>query len=201
METDRIEIDRKTARELYRKYKEHRAYSAPIDKEIQRAYQLIAQGRMIIRAIQSVASAGQHEDGTPKLALARADAKEVRVSIRPDGGAVMTTRAVFRQPRRRGISDQRFEWPDGTFPRKLTQPNHWGGTRREYEAPLPLVPVDLRPKRGLENYHVLWEVDQWRPTPPLDPMLLRRVGKSDLWTVVAAWDLSPVERAVMATRL
>lgn len=46
METQRISVDRKEARELYRQYKKHQHYSEPLDDEIRRAYQLIAQGRM-----------------------------------------------------------------------------------------------------------------------------------------------------------
>ena len=68
------------------------------------------------------------------------------------------------------------------------------------EAPLPGIPLHLRPKRGLENYHILWEAE-WERRPPGDPMLLRRIGKSDAWLVVAAWDITPVEQAVLATRM
>jgi hypothetical protein len=72
--------------------------------------------------------------------------------------------------------------------------NHPGG-----EAIVPIVPVYLRPKRGLANYHVLWEAE-WRRIPPHDPMLLRRIG-GDMWLVVAQWDLTEVERAALATRI
>ena len=62
------------------------------------------------------------------------------------------------------------------------------------------MPIHLRPKRGLANYHVLWEAE-WTPSPPRDPFLLRRIGKADLWLVVAQWDLTEVERAALATRV
>jgi hypothetical protein len=41
----------------------------------------------------------------------------------------------------------------------------------------------------------------WRPAPPVDPMLLRRIGLADLWVVLAAWDLTPVEQAALAARI
>jgi hypothetical protein len=44
---------------------------------------------------------------------------------------------------------------------------------------VPIVPVHLRPKHGLQNYHILWEAE-WHPVPPTDPMLLRRYA-GDLW--------------------
>ena len=62
------------------------------------------------------------------------------------------------------------------------------------------MPVDIRPKRGIENYHVLFEAI-WQPVPPVDPMLVRRLGEADLWVVVAAWDLTEVERTVLASRM
>jgi hypothetical protein len=64
---------------------------------------------------------------------------------------------------------------------------------------VPLVPIHLRPRRALGAYHILWEAE-WKRVPPVDPMLLRRIG-GDIWLVVAAWDLTEVERAAMQTRL
>ena len=65
---------------------------------------------------------------------------------------------------------------------------------------VPIVPLHLRPKRGLQNYYTLWEAE-WGPIVPKDPMLLRPIGKGDMWLVVAAWDLTEVERAALSTRL
>jgi len=63
---------------------------------------------------------------------------------------------------------------------------------------VPLIPVHLRPRKAIDKYHVLWEAD-WNQYP-VDPYLLRRFG-ADAWLVVAAWDLTPVERAVMSSKL
>lgn len=54
METQQINIDKERARELYQEYRAHQHYSTPVDREIQRAYRLIAQGRVIIRALESI---------------------------------------------------------------------------------------------------------------------------------------------------
>jgi hypothetical protein len=32
-------------------------------------------------------------------------------------------------------------------------------------------------------------------------MLLRRIGQADLWIVCAAWELTEIERAVLAARV
>jgi hypothetical protein len=67
-------------------------------------------------------------------------------------------------------------------------------------ALVPTPPLHLRPRRGLQNYHVLFEA-QWSKAPPDDPVLLRRIGKGDLWLVCASWNLTPIEKAALATRL
>ena len=82
--------------------------------------------------------------------------------------------------------------------RRLPATRTWHLASRRYGAAIPL---QLRPKRGLENYHVLCEAEWTGKAPPDDPMLLRRIGRADLWLVVAGWDLTAVEKAALATRL
>jgi hypothetical protein len=48
-------------------------------------------------------------------------------------------------------------------------------------------------------YHVLWDA-VWTPEPPIDPLLLKHCGGS-LYAIVAAWDLTPLEQAVMRGRI
>lgn len=186
METQQLTVDRVEARRLYRAYKEHTHWSEPIDREIQRTYQLIAQGRMVIQALASIVTAGLNEQGLPKLAIIRADAKGCWFAGQPNG------RGSFSMD----------NWPRGARRSILLPAGSFAGFKENYpraKAIVPLVPVHLRPKRGIENYHILWEAD-WEKVP-VDPMLLRRIGKGDLWAVVAAWDLSPVEQAALAGRV
>jgi hypothetical protein len=191
METMTVKIDREKARDLYRAYLTHQNYEKPIDEEIRRTYRLIAAGRMVIQAMESVRLAGVGDDGWPKLAIARADQKVQTVAIRSDGSARM--RRAERLWRSSRAIDLDFDWPAGSFPPRQRRFDNG-------EALVPLVPLPLRPKRGLENYHVLWEAD-WRRAVPQDPLLLRRLGKGDLWLVLAQWDLTEVERAALATRV
>jgi hypothetical protein len=198
MDTVNIAMTRGEARELYRTYKKHLHYSAPIDRECMRAYQLIAQGRLIIKALESVVKAGVGADGLPKLAICRADAMSCTVRIETRGRATMRDTRYHPRRARRGSnrdhmeSRSLFEFPDGSF---LGAAPVWAA-----EGLVPVPPVHLRPRRGLENYHILWEAE-WSRTPPRDPYLLRRIGKADLWLVVAMWDLTEVERAALQTRL
>ncbi|WP_341893793.1 hypothetical protein [Ferrovibrio terrae] len=184
-----VTVDRNQARDLYRQYKAHQHYSAPIDMEIQRAYQLIAQGRTVIRALESVKLAGVDAAGLPKLAIIRADAAQCWLDLWTDGSARF---AMERWPRSQS-SRTVVQLQRDTFPRRTSHHNN-------AVAKVPLIPVHLRPKRALESYHILWEAE-WAPVPPVDPLLLRRIGKADLWLVCAAWDLTPVEQAALATRI
>ena len=202
MDVQLVEADRKEARELYRKYKEHSSYSKPIDWEIQRTYQLLAQGETIIKAIESVRLAGLNDKGLPKLALGPASAEACHIRREQNGSMIMAPETRWwgaRPTRQFRFAQETFVFPRETFPIAT-----WDATKRltqdEHRAMTPIVPIHLRPKRGLENYHVLWEAE-WERVVPKDPFLLRRIGKGDLWLVCAHWDLTEVERAALATRI
>lgn len=203
MHTEKITVSRHEAATLYRKYKEHAAYSEPIDWEIQRTYDLLRKGKVIIRAIESIKQAGLDRAFLPKLALAPATATECHLERYRDGQMTMCPRFAHQRWPHKGkhnlaFRDNTFVFPVESFPM------NWNGTQRvsrsEHKAMVPPIPLHLRPKRGLQNYHILWEAE-WERLPPRDPYLLRRIGKADLWLVVCAWDLTEVERAALSTRV
>lgn len=194
METSRIEMSRAEATGHYRNYLKHREYQTPADAETQRIYHAISQGKVVIRVMQSIIDAGLGVDGRPKLAIAPADSKFCHMRYLPDGAAIFagsdTQVWATRVSTKRTVTLPSGSLPE--FPRNTIN--------RNGKARMPIIPPMHRPKRGLENYHVLWEAE-WEPVPPRDPLLLRRVGASDAWVVLAAWDLTEAERAVMATRM
>jgi hypothetical protein len=185
-----VTIAKDTARELWRAYQKHKHYSTPIDKEIMSAYQKLAQGKLVIKALESIVAAGVGDDGLPKLAITRADATHCHLQTRTDGVATMHSRI---KKRTMGALGQSFSTK---FSFKFPQLPHW----KQAEAIVPIVPLGERPKRAMMNYHILWEAE-WSKAVPVDPFLLRRIGKSDLWLVLAMWDLTDVERAALAARL
>ena len=203
MQTVPIELDQHKARALYREYKKHLHWSTPIDRECQRAYQFLAMGRLVIQALESVKAAGLNTEGEgvgfPRLALCRADAVSCACSFSWRGDCTMAPDDVRPRINWRGdgaLINWRtvLSWPDGTFALDKNV------RRTRAIALVPTPPLHLRPKRGLANYHVLWEAD-WTRNPPGDPLLLRRIGQADLWLVVCQWDLTPVEKAALATRV
>jgi len=195
MQTQPITLDRAKARELYRAYKKHKHYSEPMDDEIRRAYQLLAQGRLIIRALDSIVKAGCRDDGWPVLAIARADQPKCVCRIRSDGSAVMSCSPSRWGRRQNAATSHWFDFAAGTFMASKQRSGF-----RDGEALVPPIPLHVRPKRGLANYHILWEAE-WSRVPPHDPFLLRRIGAGDMWLVVAMWDLTEVERVALAARI
>ncbi len=192
MDAITIGMTKERARELWQDYKKHQHYEAPMNYEIARTYELIAKGRVIIKALESIVAAGLNADGLPKLALARADHPSCFATMDNQGGCRMFSSADRRNwPRENASRNVLFKFANGSFPSR-----HW----KTAEALRPDIPLHLKPKRGLQNYHVLWEAE-WTPVPTHDPYLLRRIGKADLWLVVAAWDLTEVERAVLGARM
>jgi hypothetical protein len=176
------QVNRDQARELWQKYQTHRHYQTPADAEIAAIYKRIAQGKTVIRALESIRAAGLNADGFPKLAICRADMQVC--SWHPRRNACDFGESFGRSNSRKTV---RMEWEGLNSPA-------W-----KAEAIVPIIPVHLRPRRGLANYHILWEAE-WTKRYPVDPYLLRRFG-GDAWLVVAAWDLTDVERAVMSSRL
>ncbi len=206
MDVAKIALDAEKAGELYRAYREHKHYSTPIDDEIRSAYRAISKGKLVIQAIESVKAAGLNAEGFPKLAIGRATEKTCVLRTAADGSCTMSGSSWDRRwGGSKGRQDDRLSFPKGSFPFPTTK-RHWGKTgdftleTKHGQAQMPIIPLHLRPKQALDQYHVLFEAE-WTPIPPVDPYLLRRIGQADLWIVCAMWDLSPVERAALATRV
>jgi hypothetical protein len=183
MKVERLKMDQEKARELWRKYQAHLAGQTKADQEIAAVYKRLAQGRTVIRALESIRSAGVTEEGYPRLAIARADEKQIGVRLAPNKTEWEFTPGYPIRSRSRVLTVTDVP-PGKDYARILSD--------------VPLIPIHLRPKHNLAGYHVLFEAD-WREYP-IDPYLLRRFG-ADAWLVVAAWDLTTVERAVMANRI
>jgi hypothetical protein len=204
MHTELIQLDRGRAAQLYRDYKKAVYYDKPlteVDAEVMQAYRLIAKGKMIIRALESIRQAGLTRDFLPKLAIAPATAPKVFLTRYHDGQMQMSPTERFARGRKRNtfaFRENTFVFPADSFP--LTWDRKGRSQRSEHSAQVPPVPLSLKPKRGLASYFILWEAN-WQPEPARDPYLLRRIGRADLWVVLAHWELTEVERAALSTRV
>ena len=158
------------------------------DRALMQGYKALTRGQRLINVNQVMKVAGvRAADLLPRFAIARADAKQVFCELTTDGRAYFSTKGHGHHAKKYCV-----QIPSDTFPRF-----NWNAQRARAETLVPIIPPNLRPKRGrLERYHVLWEVEEWRNLAPKDPMLLRFLG-GELWAVLAVWDLTELERAVL----
>jgi hypothetical protein len=185
MNVPTITMPKAEALQAYREYRTAvRANPNRQDRAIMLGYKALSKGNAIIDLVQVMQAAGVHE-GTklPKLAVARADWEHVRFSS-------SSWRNLWA-----------FEsWPGKTNGPRILVPSRtlpeagFGGHR----AIVPIIPPKLRPVGDLSGYCILWEAD-WKRAPG-DPFLLKHLVGT-MYAVLAVWDLTPLEQAVLGHRL
>ena len=211
MRLSTITMDRIQARDAYKAYRASvRAEGhSPEDEMIARGYHALALGRSVLALSEAIKAGGLGNDGLPRIAIARADAHEAHVRIRLDRALEMWCGTKRK--------DERWSWAagfaDGRLPDSLVKWQEWEAANPDKRgqndwrdiharAMVPIVPPQYRPGHDLANYHILFEVERWSkvaPPPPRDPALLKHIG-GDLYAVLAVWDLTDLERAVLGHR-
>jgi hypothetical protein len=208
MNVDLVAMDREQALEQLRPYRAalHRGVDAEY-QEVALGLEALAEGTPLLSVQRAIRDGGFDELMRPRLAIARADRRQLRFTWESDSTrATFSTRTTWRGASSPSLSHEvDLERVHGRRDPEL------GGRwfRLEAYALVPMVPPEVAAKvhgrSSLARYHILWEVDHWSETPlgaqpPRDPYLLRRIGH-DLWAVVAEWELTELERLVMAGRV
>ncbi len=187
MDLQTIEMARPEARKHFLEYRTAvRRRHSDEDEQIMKTYKALSKGQRVIDLRQVISDAGGDSQFRPRLAVARADERRIIMTRYRDGSVHYDPpgwRSDVAQTRRwrfRGINSpvQSTRWIIGTW-----------------SAMVPIVPPALRPALDLRGYTVLWEAE-WTKAPPRDPALLKPIG-GGLYAVLAVWDLTPVERAVL----
>lgn len=167
-----------------------------IDGELMRGYKALAEGKQLIRLTETITAGGVDDLGRPRLAIARADEQQITFE-RGGDGSISFTPERWSNIR---ANDRVFNLPAGTLPRHTEGTPFDNGS--SWRAILPIIPPRLRPPHAVSNYHILWEAT-WEKRnvrrAPRDPALLKHIG-GDLYAVLAIWDLSDLERAVLEMR-
>jgi hypothetical protein len=197
MNVEAITMDPEEARERLKAYRTSLHRSA--DAEYQAAaagYQALAEGTPVIRYGRAIRDAPTDGKNRPMLAIARADRTQVRVTSSWRADSHFDSTSGFGRPVTEGSL------------LLITIPHEQGARAGTGFALVPMVPPHaLRAAGGrskLSEHLILWEVEEWSDTPieavpDRDPYLLRPLH-GDLCAVVAEWDLTDLERAVMAGR-
>jgi hypothetical protein len=203
MKLDPIAMDRSEARRAFLEYRNAvRARHNDEDAEIMRGYRALAKGLQLIKLSDVMKAGGTIEHSyragwsdrrylalLPRIAVVRACARECWCEVRSDGSLIFSEEER-RTSARQTKAVRRFG--AGTIPER---PNNNG----RFKAIVPTVPPRFRPAHALSNYHILFEAE-WQAVPPRDPALLKHIG-GDLYAVLATWDLTEVERAVLQQRV
>jgi hypothetical protein len=199
MNLDTLVLDPADAVERVKEYEAQIAEERTVeDDAVLAGYRAAARGLPVISLRAAFEAAGRfpnsdgHEGaGLPRLAVVRADATECRVGRSQFGGWLFDDCTTRWSPPDRGALVGRHTV------RVPVEGTDW---RARGRTVVPTIPPRHRPnKRRLHRFHILWEVEAWTPEPPVDPALLRHI-RGDLWAVQAVWDLTPLERAVLAQR-
>lgn len=183
-----------TAREKWREYvAAEKIYRKPEYTDLKKVYKQLKDGQKIIDIFKVIAKAGVHANHHPKMAIARADRKELRCRYHHNGNVDYYNEDTSWRGK------ERFHLQEclPAFDRTKVTPGDWS---MDLKAPVPIIPGELMPKKLTDDYYILWEVEEWRRVPPTDPWLLRRITKT-LFVVVAGWDLTELEKAVMHGRM
>ena len=186
MNIQTITMDRQEARKKFLEYK--RAVGARHDGAAQRimhGYLALSRGKQLVDLAAVFRDAPYDAELRPRLAFARADWTKTHLRFEGDGSA------RFARDRYPDLRSKSYNLPPGTFPVAVIERY----SIQHLSALVPVIPLPLRPRGSFQGYQILFE-PHWDLTVPVDPILLRHVG-GFAYAVVATWELTALERAVL----
>lgn len=210
MEVEQLAVPKRKAEEEYQALLQAFRQNAQLRKEeihrdLKRVYGHLRHGKKVIDVYDAFKSSGLNEKGNPKLAICRADAKRC-ICVKQDGGGALFGMTTFNwQAYRRNYRPRKtfaeVSLPEGTY--NYPKPEDYRNDWRFIQTLAPIIPAKIlvtEVKALLKNFHILWEVEKWQPVPPRDPILVRRLTPN-LFGVLATWNLTKLERAVIRGRI
>jgi len=212
LEVEQLAIPKRKAEEQYQALVQAFRQNAKLRKEeirqdLRRVYGHLRHGKKIIDVYESFKKAGLNEEGDPKLAICRADAKQCFCCKRDNGSAIFSMQTLNWQARYDSHSPRKtyneILLPQGTFDFPKEYPTGTTPKNRYIQTIAPIIPAKIlvtEVKALLKNFHIIWEVEEWKPVPPRDPILVKRLTPN-LFGVLATWNLTKLERAVIRGRI
>lgn len=176
MKTATIEMSPRAARTEAERYGRCKQLTAQ-DRKIMQAYKSIAHGGKIINLKETMEAGGFDDLGRPRLAICCAAA--TKTNLRGWAGST------------------EFRWNHRYYDRSSMRVVGFGHGKNEYIeawATTPYIPPYIRRAR-MAQYLVLWEAT-WMDVPKGDPFLLEKID-DNLFRIVAGWDITPLEAAIL----
>lgn len=198
----KVEQELESLREIFKQDGKKRKET--LYRDLQKVYGHLQHGKKIIDLFEAMKKGGLNQDGDPKLAIARADLKQIYCHKNERGGCMFSQyESSWNRHKGTKISGD-LTIPGGTFTWIIDTSSGWRKIKNErIKAPVPLIPCILLLKEvrlKIQNYYILWELEKWEPLPPRDPILLIPLTPN-LYGVIATWNLTELERAIIRGRL
>jgi len=205
MQVEKIKMPKEQAKEEWKRYNDliktrHEKYL----KDMKDCMYQLKQGRDLIDIYKVMESAGLNKKHEPRLAITRADWKQVFFRKKDSGRGFFSGTDTSWHTKSDGHVDLQPEifmhWP-----RKLNSDgkpiqDSWGIANELIKTKVPVVPAQLMPEGDLKNYYILWEVKEWETVPEKDdPILLKRITEN-LFVILAAWDVTDLEQSIIRGR-
>ena len=202
MEIEKIQIPEERAKKEYEAYnklvkKRHDKYL----EEMKKCMYQLKQGKNLIDIYKVMEQAGLNKEYQPKIAIARADWKEVFFKKLDEGRGFFSSIKEGWSNKKKGDVDLqprtftnwlRIKDNDGT--------DSWQISKEYIKTKVPIIPAQLTPEGELSNYYILWEVQRWEDLPETkDPLLLKRITEN-LFAILGAWDITPLEQSIIRGR-
>ncbi|KKN55951.1 hypothetical protein LCGC14_0576930 [marine sediment metagenome] len=207
MDIDKISMPVDKAKEEWKRYND--LLKGRRDKFLQdmkKSMFELKQGRELIDIYKVIEKAGVNKELQPKLAIARADWKEVYF-VKQDTGRGFFSHDTFWD-RSKGFVDipanifqhwvrekKTVTYKDGS----TDQADTWQIENKELKTKVPIIPSHLMPDNDLKDYYILWEVDVWENSVPKqdDPILLKRITEN-LFVILGAWEVTELEQSIIS---
>lgn len=171
-------------------------------EDLKKVYHAIKNGKKIIDIYAVMNKYNVNEEHQPKLAIAVAGKKKCIFTKQDYGAGWFETDGITQAGNVELPAKTFLDWSRFSREEDDNAGNEGVWARGkikeiELETSIPIVPAHLLPEGNLGRYFILWEVEEWSatPEPPVDPFLLRRIN-SNMFIVMAEWDLSPIEQAI-----
>lgn len=149
----------------------------------------LKQGRKLLDVRNVFKETGKkQETDEPSMAIARADWKLVTFEKQSNGAGRFCIDHW-------NWTKQNVELPPETWP-MWTKDERGFLPNNRVETKVPVIPAPFLPDGPLSKYYIMWEVDQWKPVPSRDPILLKRINKY-VFAVLAMWDLTDLEMSIV----
>lgn len=162
----------------------------PMYRDLKKIYHQMKSGNKIIDLKETIQIGGVHPSGAPKLAVASIYEKQVYCHRRAENFIHFKYNDYAYDNRG---DKNRVMFNNMKLPTVGNSTVYW-------KAPVPLIPPQYAPKEKMDDLFILWEVDSWSPVAPVDPYLLRRLTNTH-FVVLEGWDLTELERSVMAAHI